>query len=57
MKRAYLLLCFVALSGFTSQPMAQPKEERQAQNTLPQSHDDTWKMLGQCKVTTDAKTY
>ena len=58
MTRVFLLLFLgLVLSGFSSQPITQPKDERQAQNVLPQSQDDMWKIFGKCKVRADTKTY
>ena len=47
------------LCGFTVQetPVGQPSEERQAQESLPQSHDNIWTMFGKCPVSLDAEKY
>ncbi len=53
-----VLLCLAAfvLSAFTNQPLAgQPKDERDAQNALPQSRDPAWALLATTKVTMDQK--
>jgi hypothetical protein len=48
---AFAFIAFLALSGFSSQPL----DERQAQNTLPQSGDPTWKLLGKTKISINEK--
>jgi hypothetical protein len=51
------LLCFacLALCGFSVQkapniPVGQPKDERQAQDALPKSHDPMWAVLGKTRI-------
>jgi hypothetical protein len=47
------------LCGFYVQEKAtaQPSDERKAQESLPQSHDNMWKVFGKCKVHRDKKKY
>lgn len=55
----FALMIGVTLSGFSRQEsgFGQPREERLAQEALPQSKDEIWKKLGQCKVQLDKKKY
>ncbi|MEZ5647682.1 MAG: DUF3299 domain-containing protein [Alphaproteobacteria bacterium] len=51
---AIFLLC-----GFSKQEISvgQPSAEREAQNALPQSHDNLWAAFIKCKVHLDPKKY
>jgi len=53
LRLAALAALLAATAGFSSQPLS----ERQAQDRLPQSKDQLWHVLGQCKVKLDAKKY
>jgi uncharacterized protein len=60
-KTLLLLTLLIPLCGFSKQEapegVGQPSQERKAQDALPQSHDDMWKMLRKCKVSLDYLQY
>jgi len=56
----FLLCVFIGLSGFSIQnsgALSQPKDERNAQNALPKSHDAMWVVLGKVKINLDKKNW
>lgn len=60
-KAFILILNLIPLMGFTTQELpndfGQPKDERKAQENLPQSNDVFWDKFAKSKITLDKKTY
>lgn len=49
MKKLLLIICLLLTSAFSTQPL----EERQAQQSLPKSHDQIWENLFKTKISYD----
>ncbi len=58
-KPVAILITFLLLCGFSKQeaPVGQPGAERKAQDALPQSNDNIWKVFAKCAVHLDQKKY
>lgn len=57
---SFFLCAFLVLSGFSVQDsgaIGQPKDERNAQNALPKSHDPIWAILAKTKLSLDKKNW